>query len=247
MGTWICHLRIAEELLPTLPEIDATAFCFGNLAPDSGLPNADGSAYDPPKEVTHFLLHSGEDEAYIRDMRFYRAYVRRGVGAEASFLLGYFCHLLCDGLWSRRIARPSKLAYAALFQQGSAAAWGALKGDWYDLDQRYVRDHPQCAFWRVIVPAPNPPMYVPLVPSAALHRQLDFIRQFYQSPDPQSPLDRRYPYLSQRIMDRFVAESAEDIGHILGLLAQGAQAEGADTALALLPAEQVRAYDELGE
>ena len=55
MGTWISHLRIAEQLLTAMPQLDEVAFIYGNLAPDSGLPNADWSAFDPPKEVTHFL------------------------------------------------------------------------------------------------------------------------------------------------------------------------------------------------
>jgi len=64
MGTWISHLRIAEQLLTAMPQLDEVAFIYGNLAPDSGLPNADWSAFDPPKEVTHFL-RPGEDEGRI--------------------------------------------------------------------------------------------------------------------------------------------------------------------------------------
>ena len=66
MGTWIAHLRIAENLLPYFSGMDEVAFTYGNLAPDSGLPNADWTVFDPPKEVTHFL-HKGEGESAIRD------------------------------------------------------------------------------------------------------------------------------------------------------------------------------------
>ncbi len=67
MGTWICHLRIAEKLLPHFPELDKTTFAFGNLAPDSGIPNETWTEFDPPKEVTHFL-QKGEGEDMIRDL-----------------------------------------------------------------------------------------------------------------------------------------------------------------------------------
>lgn len=55
MGTWISHLRIAENFLVEHPELDHTLFTIGNLAPDSGVPNEDWSQFDPPKEQTHFL------------------------------------------------------------------------------------------------------------------------------------------------------------------------------------------------
>ncbi len=67
MGTWIGHLRIAENLLAVLPHLDEVAFAFGSLAPDSGVPNEDWSQFDPPKEVTHFL-RPGEDEGRIKDL-----------------------------------------------------------------------------------------------------------------------------------------------------------------------------------
>jgi hypothetical protein len=55
MATWISHLRVAENLLAALPDLDEVAFTFGNLAPDSGVPNADWTVFDPPQEVTHFF------------------------------------------------------------------------------------------------------------------------------------------------------------------------------------------------
>jgi hypothetical protein len=60
MGTWISHLRIAENLLEYFPNVDEVTFAFGNLSPDSGIPNSDWTQFDPPNEVTHFL-HKGEE------------------------------------------------------------------------------------------------------------------------------------------------------------------------------------------
>ena len=54
MASWIIHLRIADELLRHLGPVDETAFIFGNLAPDSGVPNEDWSAFYPPTSVSHF-------------------------------------------------------------------------------------------------------------------------------------------------------------------------------------------------
>ena len=38
MGTWISHLRIAENLLDHFPELDEITFTFGNLSPDATSP-----------------------------------------------------------------------------------------------------------------------------------------------------------------------------------------------------------------
>lgn len=54
MASWMVHLRIADELLQNLKQIDETAFIIGNMAPDSGVPNEDWSKFNPPYDVTHF-------------------------------------------------------------------------------------------------------------------------------------------------------------------------------------------------
>ena len=41
MASWMVHLRIADILLDQLPGLRPVEFIVGNLAPDSGVPNAD--------------------------------------------------------------------------------------------------------------------------------------------------------------------------------------------------------------
>jgi len=48
VGTWISHLRVAENLLSHFRELDEVIFSFGNLSPDSGIANADWTEFDPP-------------------------------------------------------------------------------------------------------------------------------------------------------------------------------------------------------
>jgi hypothetical protein len=54
MGTWICHLRIAEKLLERIEGLDPHAFAIGNIAPDSGIPDENWRTFNPPKLITHF-------------------------------------------------------------------------------------------------------------------------------------------------------------------------------------------------
>ena len=247
MGTWISHLRIAENLLETFPEFDPATFACGHLAPDSGLPNADWSAFDPPKETTHYL-RKGEGEGDIRDLDFYRDYAGElgdGENRERySFLWGYFFHLLCDHLWSKRVGAPSRRQFATLFseqrEQGKDAFW-TLKEDWYGLDFRYLRDHPDSLFWRVFLPSPNPPSYVAFIPSSVLHDQLDYKRKFYET-DEAGVLDRTYPYLNEKTMTRFVDDCTSTLSAVYAALRGGADFRNGATALDFVDKAQVTPY-----
>lgn len=246
MGTWISHLRIAENLLTAFPNLDATAFAYGSLAPDSGLPNADWTEFDPPKEVTHFL-HKGEGEHAIRDYLFYRDYLAP-LNAEAEptvygFRLGYFFHLLCDSLWSRKLVATTNQAFAQEIQQDKGQAWNNIKRDWYGLDQVYVQAHPACLFWRVIAATPNFPSQLPFISNVALHQQYDYIRNFYSHPEPAWLAPRRYPYLNEATMARMVADSTALLQQIWDQRQRFDEvAAVTGTTLALVPAEQLRPY-----
>lgn len=210
MGTWICHLRAAETLLPHFPGLDEVTFAFGNLSPDSGIPNADWSEFDPPKEVTHFL-RKGEGEHAIHDLDFYRQYVAGIRPADDlqlySFRLGYFFHLICDILWARRIVTATRRDFRELFDKNPKDAGWIVKDDWYGLDQLYVRDHPESLFWRVILPSPDPPSYLPFVRNEALHHQYAHIRKYYSQQEDQWFLSLPYQYLNENTMTRMVNDS----------------------------------------
>ncbi len=214
MGTWICHLRVAEALLSHFPGLDEVAFAFGNLSPDSGIPNADWTKFDPPKEVTHFL-RNGEDEDAIHDLVFYEQYVADLRPEDDiklySFRLGYFFHLICDIMWARRIATATKRDFKELFDKDLKKGVGIVKDDWYGLDQLYVRDHPEHLFWRVVLPSPDPLSYLPFVKEEALHHQYAHIRKFYSQQEDHWFLSLPYHYLNEKTMTCMVNDSVEAI------------------------------------
>ena len=209
MATWISHLRIAERLLAEIPGLNEVAFAFGNLAPDSGKPNADWTQFDPPKTVTHFL-DPGQGERHVRDLEFFNNYLKdlnQDDLPRYSFTLGYFFHLICDSLWSHWINVAVKRQYAALLAADRSKFWGLMKDDWYSLDQRYAQDHPQSLFWRAILPNPNPPRYLPFLSKEGLDHSLDYIRQFYSQPEPEWLQARPYAYTNAGTLARYVADS----------------------------------------
>jgi hypothetical protein len=246
MGTWITHLRIAETLLKYIPELDEVTFTFGNLSPDSGIPNADWTAFDPPKEVTHFL-HRDEEEDSIHDLVYYQRYLSDVKPEDDirlySFRLGYFFHLICDIIWAKRIVAATKQQFGDLLAKDRKQAVGLIKDDWYGLDQLYVLDHPRHIFWRVIMTAPYPPSYLPFVKNEALHHQYDHIRRFYSEQEDHWYLNIPYHYLNEDTMTRIVNESIQGILIVHEQVRKIKDLGGLVSSTSLLPEELTRSYE----
>lgn len=247
MGTWIAHLRIAENLLPHFPELDEVTFAFGNLSPDSGIPNADWTEFDPPKEVTHFL-RKGEGEGAIHDLVFYEQYVANIKPEDDiklySFRLGYFFHLICDLLWAKRIGAATKRDFKDLFETKPEEAVGIIKDDWYGLDQLYVRDHPEHLFWRVVLPSPDPPSYLPFVKDEALHHQYAHIRKYYSQQKNHWFLSLPYHYLNEKTMTRIVNDSVAAVLLVHKKLQDLRNLADLKSSVSLLPESLTAPYEE---
>ena len=106
MASWMVHLRVADALLDSLPNLTPTEFIVGNIAPDSGVPNADWSAFSPPTSVSHFKTAGKKADPGAFAAKYLTR--RQDYSPEQfSFYLGYLTHLLTDVLWSEQIARPA--------------------------------------------------------------------------------------------------------------------------------------------
>ena len=247
MGTWISHLRVAENLLSHFPELDEVTFSFGNLSPDSGIANADWTEFDPPKEVTHFL-RKGEGEHAIHDLVYYEQYLSNIKPEDDiklySFRLGYFFHLICDIMWARRIGVATKRDFKELFDKNPKEAIGIVKDDWYGLDQLYVRNHPESLFWRVIMTNPNPPSYLPFIETEALHHQYTHIRKYYSQQEDQWFLSLPYHYLNEKTMSRIVEESVEAVLIIHKKVQGMKKLDGLKSSVSLLPESLTTPYEE---
>ena len=213
MASWMVHLRIADKLLDSIPCLSPTEFIVGNIAPDSGVPNEDWSAFSPPTSVSHFKSAGKKADPDAFAARYFtrpQEYNRK----QYSFYLGYLTHLLTDVLWSEQIARP------ALDRAGKADApdreefiW-KLKKDWYDLDFKYLRDHPEFRAFRIYREAVDfKNVYMEEFSPDAFDNRRQYITGFYLAG--REDLDREYPYLTQAEMDGFVVSSVSRILDIL--------------------------------
>ena len=247
MGTWISHLRIAEKLIDHFPNLDEVTFTFGNLSPDSGVPNADWTEFDPPKEVTHFL-QKGEDEDAIHDLVYYRGYLTDSKPKDDiqlySFRLGYFFHLICDIMWAKRVWVATQQQFKPLFDRGRKKAVSLVKDDWYGLDQLYVRDHPEHIFWRVIMANSYPPAYLPFVKVEALHHQYDHICKFYSEQEDKWFLSIPYQYLSETTMTRIVDDSVEAVLSVYEKVKSTKNWDGLASSVSLLSESFTAPYEE---
>lgn len=216
MASWMIHLRVADLLLDRIPDLDETAFVMGNIAPDSGTVSPDWSRYFPPKSVSHFKLESGEYDLprflgeYLTP-ELIRSYSRRAY----SFFLGYYVHLLTDVKWAEKVYAPSRDKHLeATFRGDRTALIWALKKDWYDLDFRYLEEHPDFRAFRIYEEAvgfPNDLMDI-FAPDAFEDRR-HYVCSYYRGEH--GELYRDYPWLTPAEADSFVAETSASIEPVL--------------------------------
>lgn len=218
MASWIVHLRIAENILQLVPELIPAPFAVGNIAPDSGIPDEKWENFNPPSQVTHFqVLRDGWSNA--ADLDFYRGYLLplwgKGDQATISFRLGYFCHLVTDNLWGMKIGLPTMNRWAEQFAADKDFIW-VVKKDWYGLDYLYLRNHPECIFWRLFLTIQAKTGGLKFLPIEGVRQRVEYIQQYYQrkDEDTQKAYQREYIYLTALDMDRFVNESTERIFRI---------------------------------
>ena len=215
MASWMVHLRVADKLLSRLDNIDETAFVVGNIAPDSGVPNSDWSEFHPPKTVSHFYKKN-EDGIYVDIGVFCGKYFNPDViktynKKEFSFFLGYYVHLLTDMRWITDIAGALKKDYPEEYENDNNSLIWKAKGDWYDLDFLYLRQHPDFrafAIYENAVGFENE--FMDIFSSDAFDNRRQYICGFYRG-DEHGDLYREYTYLTQKQADAFVSNTSERI------------------------------------
>ena len=214
MASWMVHLRIADRLLGSLPGLSAVDFVVGNIAPDSGVPNEDGTAFTPSTAVTHFRVDPANPRAIQIPVfvgRYFAPAQRASyTPAQNSFFLGYLVHLMTDQLWSDNVLTALMERFP---DQGKADRQGLIaraKEDWYDLDYQYLRQHPDFRAFRIYSGAAGyENTFMSEFAPDAFDNRRQYITSFYLEKN--DHLDREYPYLNETQMDRFVSDASEEI------------------------------------
>lgn len=215
MASWMVHLRIADKLLDKIPGLSPTEFIVGNIAPDSGVPNEDWSAFSPDKKVSHFkgAGNMAIPESYAE--KYFTLDQRSGYNEQQfSFYLGYLTHLITDVLWVRDVYAPSKDKFPELWaSEGKNSIW-KLKADWYDLDFKYLRDHPGFRAFRLYLGAAGfVNDFMDEFSTDAFDNRRQYITGWYL--EGRENLDRKYPFLTEQEMTVFVNCASDEILDIL--------------------------------
>ncbi len=215
MASWMVHFRIADALLNQGKELAPVEFIFGNIAPDSGVPNADWSAFTPSGDLSHFKTTAGDGLKDIHIEDYVKAYFtaeqrEKYTIKQKSFYFGYLTHLLTDILWVEKIVRPSKEKFRELYE-GDRMGWiWTLKKDWYDLDFLFLQKHPDfrafCLYEKAVGFQNE---FLDFFAPDAFENRREYICEFYRAG--RKDLDREYPYLTEQRMDAFVAECTDFI------------------------------------
>lgn len=218
MATWLSHLRIAENLIKKY-DLDDEAFIIGNIAPDSGVPNEDWSAFNPPKEVTHWIKYVN-DIPTIMSEEFFNKYITlpdiKMDKERFSFLLGYYVHLLTDWEWDKRYKakRKSDKDFDQRLNEDLNFIW-EVKKDWYGLDFKYLRENKDSAFYHRFINIDKVKDYLEYFPNGAIERQVKYISSFYLENIQKEDEDRNFVYLTKAEMDVFMEEATKYIDNII--------------------------------
>jgi hypothetical protein len=215
MATWIAHLRVAENLLSILKDIDKIPFVAGNIAPDSGVPNEDVSNFSPPVTITHW-----KDENDIIDAEgFYNKYVKSTKAMNDrefySFALGYYIHLLTDIEWSNLYqVKKEEPLYKENLSKDPKFIW-RIKDDWYGQDYVFLKENQDSLFFNCFQHIVDVKDYLDYFPKGAFADKFRYIREMYLEDFMNPP--NEFIYLSKDEMDSFVQNATARISDILNV------------------------------
>ena len=210
MASWMVHLRIADRLLAHWPDLDAEAFVLGNIAPDSGVPNADWTQFDPPKSVSHFKAYPDPPDAFCAAY-FNDAVIPTYSRREYAFFLGYYVHLLTDAEWVREVFAPLLRDHPEEAAEDRDRLVQAAKEDWYDLDFLYLEQHPDFRAFSVYENAAElDNVFMDSFRRDAFTDRRRYICEFYRG-GKHGELHRAYVYLTPEQAEEFVKNTVEKL------------------------------------
>ena len=215
MASWMVHLRVAQEIIEGTGIECVTEFIMGNIAPDSGVPNEDGSGFVPSSEVSHYNQKDENGIKGVHEEVFIENYLlkehrKQYTKEQYTFYLGYLTHLLTDKLWASKIVYSAKAQMEDLFRENNAEFWRLVKRDWYNLDFLYLKEHPDFRAFQIYektVTFKN--VFLDFFAEDALENRREFITEFYR--EGVEKVKERETYILRKELDMFVSDSVEEI------------------------------------
>ena len=206
MGTWAIHIRIAEKILRKGYDLHEEGFLIGNIGPDCGVINEEGTNFIPTMEVSHWSTSGKRD---IDPEKFFKEHLEQNIDdkKERSFYIGYYAHLLCDIAWRNDI--KSRMEYDENYfpLKTDRSFINELRNEWYILDRSYFEGNKDSLFWTRFQHIESFTDYLEFYPEGSIINQIKYITKFYCKPD--QDLNREYKYLTPTQMDEFIDDVVE--------------------------------------
>ena len=209
MATWVVHFRVAEYFLDKIDGLNKEEFIAGSVAPDCGYGGKDTGEFDPPPRVTHWSDTGMKKDCKYKD--FYEAYLKgkEKQTAAYSFYLGYYVHLATDIMWSVTVYHATHRRFWGEFATDEEGFDKRMRKDWNDLDFKYLREHPDYEPYMILANKGEVADYLPYYEHNQLTVQSKFIVDYYKKEKTNEELYRDYKYLTQEIVDNFIACARE--------------------------------------
>lgn len=229
MANWITHMRIADEVLRRLPDLDQPGFCMGSIAPDCNVENEGWTAFTPSREVTHWMSGQSKYKTFDDCETFCDRCIqgrRFADPQERSFYLGYYAHLIVDVMWTeftlneqrvqamwRRISAVPELAEKA---QDAPETYESIRqlfakplrsADVIALENEYLYTHPQTAYLTVLQTVRSFPDYLDYLPKGAILRKIGVM----------GSVPERYTgtikeiFFTREEMEQYIADTCDEI------------------------------------
>ncbi|MCH4886275.1 hypothetical protein EZV73_01780 [Acidaminobacter sp. JC074] len=223
MATWMTHLRIAENLLEDF-DLPVETFLVGNIAPDSGVPNEDWSVFTPSKDISHWKCDKDLNRSMkmkINPDAFWTSHLEGEkfeiLTEEQSFLLGYYCHLLTDFMWSELI-RENRRKNEVLdkeLKNNPKFTW-EVKKDWYGLDFEYLKKNSSNIMTDTFKNINASDDYLDYFPKGAFTYRIEEIKKYYLTDEARPK--RPGLYLSEDELNDFIRLTSESLKERLSFL-----------------------------
>ena len=183
MASWMIHLRIAQALSDKRKDLPLIPLIMGNLAPDSGVPTDDGHGFIPDKHISHFSFTDDRGKMHIHPEKFEAQYLSAPPQdmVAYSFYIGYYTHLVTDRQWIEEIYPLGIASFPALYQGDKKIFAATIKADWYDMDFKFLKAHPDFPAWAIYQNAPPfKNQFLDFFSEDAIESRKSVIMEFYQ-------------------------------------------------------------------
>lgn len=206
MPTWINHFRVADKIIDKIDNIDKQYFAIGTIAPDCGIQVKPHGIYEPPSGVTHFtkeLKYSKKTDCdYIYVYEHYVA--NENDLKKKSFFLAYTIHLFTDCVFAKNIFMPIEEKYGDFRYNEDLSKRVKLERN--NIDFMFVRNNVSPTFEIFKSCGSFNESYPDWYKHNEINKKMKFIIDWYENCKCQ---DLDYKYVTPKMMDDFVAKTAE--------------------------------------